>query len=421
MALRHDVPGTTQPVLTTQIEQFLLKALENGEAGATHAVDIALCQGAFHGASDVYFEPLADGLSIRFRIDGILHEVANLPKAFQSKIIARIKVLADLIVYQREHPQDGRIDADKTPCGHAMRVATFPTTNGEKTVIRILGVAMGLLNPEELGLPSEIVKKLRSITSRSQGTLLLTGPSSSGKSTTIYSLLNEIRKHQKTTSHIVTIEDPVEYSFDDIAQSQVNHQTGFTFDKALRSILRQDPEVIMIGEIRDPETAQMAIQSGLTGHLVISTIHSGTAAGVFTRLLDMKLEPYLVASSVTGVMAQRLVRVICKKCRVKYKPAPEMLSQYGLTEEDGPFIRGKGCSECNGIGYRGRTAICELLTVNPDFAELVLSRPTTMSLHSAAVRDYSMIPLTQHGVVKVREGITTLEELRRVLPHQPHI
>jgi len=410
-----EMPSSDGPVAISELQAVIQHALGKGEKGATEAVNAILTQAVYHGASDVHFEPWHAAISVRFRIDGILHEVGRIPAEFQAKVISRIKVMADMVVYQREVPQDGRIDADMTGGGHAMRVSSFPTVSGEKIVVRVLGIIHELLDLDSLGFEAETVEKLREILTRQQGTLLLTGPSSSGKTTTIYALLRDIKRTSDRTSNIVTIEDPVEYNLRDIAQSQVSASTGFTFDSALRSILRQDPEVIMVGEIRDAETSKMAIQAGLTGHLVISTIHSGSAAGVFTRLIDMGIEPYLISSSLCGVLAQRLVRINCPSCLEIYQPDRRVLAKIGRMEEHGPFYRGKGCDHCQGIGYRGRAAIGELLIVGPRTSELVLQRATTGALHATAV-DEGMTALSQAGWQMVTAGRTTPEELHRVAP-----
>jgi type II secretory ATPase GspE/PulE/Tfp pilus assembly ATPase PilB-like protein len=278
-----------------KLQERLLDALDQpNDSGIANAVDAIISQGAYHGASDLHLEPWAEVLSIRYRLDGILQQVAVIPRTHLPKILARIKVLADLVVYRKDVPQDGRIDAEKTSCGRPMRVSSVPTVKGEKIVIRLLGDRHELYSLDSLGFQTNVVDAMRALIIRAQGMLLLTGPSSSGKTTTIYALISEMMKLQKNTINIVTIEDPVEYTLDKISQIQVNPHVDFTFANALRSILRQDPEVIMVGEIRDIETAQIATQAGLTGHFVISTIHSGTATGVFTRLLDMGIEPFLV-------------------------------------------------------------------------------------------------------------------------------
>lgn len=296
-----------------------------------------------------------------------------------------------------------------------MRVSTVPTVKGEKTVIRLLGDKAQLFSLDALGFQPEAITDLRESISRSQGTLLLTGPSSSGKTTTIYSLLQEMLQTDEDTKNIVTIEDPVEYTLDRLSQIQVNPHNEFDFTAALRAVLRQDPEVIMVGEIRDAETAAIAIQSGLTGHFVISTIHSGTAAGVFTRLLDMGIEPFLIASSVTAVLAQRLVRLNCPKCLTEYQPDPVVLTHFGLSKGKKKFYRGAGCESCQGIGHRGRASVGESLLVSQELSEFVLQRPTTTQLHEMAT-GMGMKTLWDDGIEKARKRITTLEELRRVLP-----
>ena len=390
--------------------------LRGGDEGAIKTVDAVLTHAVQNRASDVHFEPWEDCVSLRYRIDGLLHEVARLPILHHARLIGRIKVVAHMLTYQKDLPQDGRIDPEATPCGKAMRVSTFPTVYGEKVVIRVLDADPNLFSIDVLGFRPEVVTALRAIIARPQGTLLLTGPASSGKTTTIYALLKEILNQRTTSAHVVTIEDPVEYRLGRVAQTEVNPHIGFTFDAALRSILRQDPEVIMLGEIRDTETARAAIQAGLTGHLVISTIHSGTAAGVFSRLLDMGVEPYLVASSVTGVLAQRLVRRNCPHCRVSYTPPdPAMAPRFGLMTPRTVFQRGNGCEACQDIGYRGRSSIGELLVVNEEIADLVLAHSRTFTIHEAALRQ-GMLPLAADAARCVREGTTTVEELQRVLP-----
>ncbi len=408
-------PIQTAMIPLGTIEGALLEQLDAGENGVIRAVDVALHQAALHRASDIHFEPWAECLAVRYRIDGILHNIARLPKGSQDKITARIKVLSKLVVYKKDIPQEGRIDADAAAFGQGMRVSTFPTVAGEKTVVRILDASSNLLGLDALGFREGMVARLREFMGRPHGTLLLTGPSSSGKTTTIYALLREMMATRKPAAHIVTIEDPVEYRLGEIAQTQVNPNAGFTFQTALRSILRQDPDVIMVGEVRDAETARTAIQAGLTGHLVISTIHSGTAAGVFARLLDMGIEPFLIASSVTVVLAQRLVRRNCPQCSADYEPEPALLETFGLVPGQGRFRQGNGCEACQDIGYCGRTAIAEMLTVNEELADCILARPRTRTLHKVALSN-AMTTLMQDGLEKAKSGLTTLEELQRVLP-----
>ncbi len=399
-----------------QIQNELLALLDQtDETGVADAVDLLISQGAYHGCSDIHLEPWADYFSLRYRIDGILHQCAFIPKEFQPKINARIKVLADLVVYRKDVPQDGRIDFEKTTCGRPLRVSTVPTIKGEKTVIRLLGDTVELYTLETLGFQPPVIQTLQDVITRTSGALMLTGPSSSGKTTTIYALLRELMSLQKNTTNIVTIEDPVEYTMDRISQIQTNPHVDFTFATALRAILRQDPEVIMVGEIRDLETARMAIRAGLTGHFVISTIHSGTSAGVFTRLLDMGIEPFLVASSVTAVLAQRLVRLNCPDCLEVYTPDPGMRARFISDKKKRKFYQGSGCESCNGIGFRGRATIGELFTVDQEIAELILEEPTTSQLEEMAVTK-GMETMAEDGLSKALKGITTLGELMRVLP-----
>jgi type II secretory ATPase GspE/PulE/Tfp pilus assembly ATPase PilB-like protein len=416
IAEKEGPPKSPQEALPLgEIQPRLKELLETGDTRATLAVDLALSQAVYHGASDVHFEPWTESLALRFRIDGILHDIAHIPDSHKPRITARIKVMAQMVVYQKDQPQDGRIPPEQTSSGYSMRVSTFPTINGEKIVVRILGTSKQLLEIDDLGFDKSITGTLRELIRRPQGVILLTGPSSSGKTTTIFALLREILRTQLTTTHIVTIEDPVEYRLDRVTQIQVNPRTGVTFQNALRSILRQDPEVIMVGEVRDVETAKMAIQAGLTGHLVISTIHSGTACGVFARLLDMGIEPYLLASSITGVLAQRLARVNCPNCLEAYEPTPDLITRFGKAPKKEPYQRGKGCSQCQNIGYRGRTALGELLLVNQEIANLILEHPTVGALQEAATTHH-MRTLFDVGLEAARSGITTPEELARILP-----
>ncbi len=392
------------------------ESLAQGEEGAARTLDALLEEAVRRRASDIHIEPWQDSVAIRFRVDGMLHDAAQLPSAHHARLIGRLKVVAQILTYQRDLPQDGRIDAGSVPCGKAMRVSTVPTIHGEKAVIRILDVDPRMFSLDALGFLPALSESLRHLARRPHGVLLLTGPASSGKTTTIYALLNEILRARQRSTHMVTLEDPVEYRLGRVTQCEVNPHAGFTFEVALRALLRQDPEVIMVGEIRDSETARTAIQAGLTGHFVISTVHSGSAAGVFTRLLDMGVEPFLAASAVAGVLAQRLVRRICPACRCE-DPAPDPVVKacLGIADDHRPVYHGAGCDACLHIGYLGRVAIGELLTVNEALAELVLARARTSVLHQAAL-EAGMTPMLHEGLQRVHEGITTLEELRWVLP-----
>lgn len=410
------VPGpATERLPLREVAPAMLAQLGADEDGVIRAVDVALSQAAWHRASDAHFEPGEEGLLLRYRIDGWLHDVGVIPREIQDNIIARIKVLARLVVYRKDFPQEGRVDAEGLMCGRAMRVATFPAVYGEKAVVRILDASDGLRDLAGLAFRAPVTAALWDYVSRPHGTLLLTGPSASGKTTTIYALLRAITAPDQPLSHVVTIEDPVEYRLRGISQTEVAPAAGFTFEMAVRSILRQDPDVIMIGEIRDAETARVAIQAGLTGHRVISTIHSGTAAGVFARLFDMGIEPFLAASSITAVLAQRLVRRSCPHCAEGYSPAQELLEAFALPLDAGPFHRGAGCETCEGLGFHGRTPLGEILRMDEILAECVLERARTRVLHALAVQQ-GMTPLAEDGAAKALEGLTTLEELQRVLP-----
>jgi type II secretory ATPase GspE/PulE/Tfp pilus assembly ATPase PilB-like protein len=372
------------------------------------------------GASDVHFDPIEGGMIVRHRRDGILHEVERIDGAIKDNLVARLKVLANLVVYQRSTPQEGRIVKELSAGrnGVEYRVATFPTIHGEKAVVRIFDSAAVLLDVHSLGFDPAVTRRLLGLLENPQGVLLLTGPSSSGKTTTIYSALNWITLNRRSVANIITIEDPVEFDLKTISQTQIDTHGALTFAAALRSALRLDPEVLMIGEIRDRETAQIATQAGLTGHLVISTIHCGTAAGVFMRLIEMGIEPFLVASSVTGVVSQRLVRVLCPECKGPCRAEPRVLDEFGLTADDGRAYRSPvGCAHCNNVGYAGRTAIAELLVVSEPMRQLILQKPTTNEIHELAVR-HKMVPLKTAGLRKAGQAVTSLEELYRILMHK---
>jgi len=373
-----------------------------------------------NGATDIHFNPTESGLLVRFRHDGMLRDVESLDARLKESVVARIKVLSNLIVYKRKVPQDGRIvrNVGLKADNIELRVTTFPTIHGEKVAIRIFDSNRVLLTLENLGFSSKLTGGLIRLLDNPQGTILLTGPSSSGKTTTIYAALRWLRGNKGEMSNIVTIEDPVEFDLKDVSQTQIEPALGLTFATALRSILRQDPEVIMIGEVRDRETAQIGIEAGLTGHLVISTIHCGTAAGVFTRLLEMDIEPFLVASSVTGVLSQRLVRAVCPECMEEYVPPEHLLKEFGIKpDQTRGFRRGGGCERCNGSGYRGRAAIAELLVVTERIGDLILKRTRTTDLAREAEKE-GMEALEKDGLRKVREGKTILEELYRVVMHK---
>ena len=394
--------------------------MKTDEQDVTQLVGRLIEDGVSAGASDIHFDPVEDGMIIRHRRDGILYEVGQLDGTIKENMVARLKVLANLVVYRRNTPQEGRIVKDVPAARNDIeyRVATFPTIHGEKVVIRIFDSSKVLLDVHSLGFDTAVTGNILRLLENPQGMLLLTGPSSSGKTTTIYSALNWITQNRRNIANIITIEDPVEFDLKTISQTQVGPHGGLTFASALRSALRLDPEVLMIGEIRDPETAQIATQAGLTGHLVISTIHCGTAAGVFTRLIEMGIEPFLIASSITGVVSQRLVRMLCSSCRGPSRAEACVLDEFGLSPDEArAYFSPVGCARCNNAGYAGRTAIGELLLVSESIRQLVLGRATTNAIHDQALSE-KMVALKTDGVRKAARGVTSLEELYRIMMHK---
>ncbi|MCL6466132.1 MAG: GspE/PulE family protein [candidate division WOR-3 bacterium] len=375
------------------------------EAPVVRWVNQMIIRAVRERASDIHIEPTREGLRVRFRIDGILHPIVSPKKALQLAVVSRIKIMSKMNIAEKRVPQDGRYGAIVDGREIDFRVSTFPTTYGEKVVMRILD-RMRLLSLDELGLVEESYETLREMIAKPHGVILITGPTGSGKSTTLYAILNEIRSSDK---NIITIEDPVEYDIDDICQSQVNERAGYTYLVGLRHILRQDPDVIMIGEIRDAETAGVAIRAALTGQLVFSTIHTNDAPGTVTRLIDMGIEPFLVASGLEGVVAQRLVRRICPKCKVPYDPPAKMLEEFDLPPGT-KFYKGKGCEHCRNTGYRGRMGIFEVMKLNDRIRELVVTRPPTSAIRALA-REYGMKTLWEDGMRKVLNGVTTIEEV----------
>jgi type IV pilus assembly protein PilB len=373
-------------------------------------VSTIITQAVHAGASDIHIEPDADVLRVRNRLDGILQEVTTAPKGLQGGVLSRIKILADMDISERRVPQDGRIQMKVGERDIDFRVSTLPTIYGEKVVLRILDKRQGLVKLPELGFSPGTFETVQRLVTRPYGLFLVTGPTGSGKTTTLCAALNTINTMAR---NIVTIEDPVEYQLKIINQVQVNVKAGVTFANGLRSILRQDPDVIMVGEIRDRETATIAIQAALTGHLVLSTLHTNDAPSAVARLVDIGVEPYLIASSLIGVVAQRLVRKICPSCR-KPTTVPSGVFE-GVTPEGGALspAKGTGCSGCRNTGYNGRTALFELLTMNDALRDLIVERATASAMRAAAVKA-GYAPLRHAGLAKAASGITTLEEVYRV-------
>lgn len=384
------------------------------EALVIRLVDMLIRNAVRERATDIHIEPFERTLRIRYRIDGVLHEVPAPAKRFHAAIISRIKIMANLDITERRKPQDGRIRIRVLGREIDLRVSIIPTMFGESVVLRILDKSSALLTLEQLGMMPDDLSRFEKVIQAPYGILLATGPTGSGKTTTLYAA---IQKLYTPELKFITIEDPVEYQIDGVNQIQVNPQVGVTFANALRSILRHDPDIIMVGEIRDRETAEIAIHAALTGHLVFSTLHTNDAPGAITRLLEMGMEPFLVASALQGVLAQRLVRKICPHCITEYEPGEalrEMLVMEGFDEaKDCKFYYGVGCKECRYTGYFGRTGIFELLIMDETIRELVMRKAPANEIRQVAI-ERGMHTLRQDGLRKVILGITTLEEVERV-------
>jgi general secretion pathway protein E len=364
-------------------------------------------------ASDIHIEPFQKELKVRYRIDGILYNRLSPPKRYQPAIVSRLKVMAKLDIAEKRLPQDGRIPIKVADKDIDIRVSIIPTSFGERVVLRLLDKSSVHLGLEEIGLFPEHLKTLEELIRRPNGILFVTGPTGSGKTTTLYAALSRINSPDK---NIVTIEDPVEYQLFGIAQIQVNPKIGLTFAHGLRSILRHDPDVILVGEVRDVETAEIAIQAAMTGHLVFSTLHTNDAASAITRLIDMGIEPFRIASVVRAIVAQRLVRVLCPECKQTYEPEPEALRDAGINPariRGKAVYRGKGCPACAGTGYRGRTGIYETLSVSEPIRQLIMRKADSTTIAQKALEE-GMKALRDDGAEKVLAGITTLEELIRV-------
>ncbi|MHC4066786.1 MAG: GspE/PulE family protein [Planctomycetota bacterium] len=389
------------------------QAMED-EAPIIRVVNVVIQQAIKDRASDIHIEPDRRGVRIRYRVDGVLHEVMRVPKYVHAPLISRIKIMGDMNIAERRLPQDGRIHIRHESKEYDLRVSTLPTVFGEKGVMRILDQSSVLIGLNKLGMPAETQAELESLIVQPNGMILSSGPTGSGKTTTQYSILNKINSVEK---NIITIEDPVEYQLVGLSQVHVNRKAGLTFASAMRSFLRQDPDIIMVGEIRDLETAEMAVQASLTGHLVLSTLHTNDAPASITRLMDMGVEPFLISSSVIAVLAQRLGRRICPNCKEPYKPPAEALRRVGFGVEDVEnvvFYRGRGCEHCRHTGYRGRTGVFELMVLNEEIQDLTVKRAPLSEVRNAALA-HGMKTLKQDGFQKVLEGQTTVEEIMRVV------
>jgi type IV pilus assembly protein PilB len=384
------------------------------EAPIIRLVDTILREAIRNEATDIHIEPMQNAVRIRFRIDGILHEVLRLPKWLAAPLIARIKILGDMDVAEKRVPQDGRMRIEMQKKRFDVRISTIPTVNGEKAVLRLLDQTSPLMGLEKLGLWEDDLAKVEYLISQPYGMILSTGPTGSGKTTTQYSILHRLNT---TEVNILTIEEPVEYEVPGINQVHVNRKAGVTFATALRAFLRQDPDIILVGEIRDLETADVAFQAALTGHLVLSTLHTNDAPTAATRLIEMGVEPFLISAAVIGVIAQRLARRICTNCKEPYKYPEELLMRFGtdLSELNGKELyRGRGCENCRYTGYRGRIGIFEVFVMNTEIADLILRRAPISEIRDAAVAS-GMTTLLQDGWRKVLAGITTPQEVLRVV------
>ncbi len=409
----HDIDEEDTDALFSEIEETGDLLDDTSDSPVIRLVNLMFSQAVRDKASDIHIEPYQNSLKIRQRLDGILYDMLSPPKHVQSALTSRIKVMANLDIAEKRLPQDGRIELKVGNKEVDIRVSTLPTSFGERVVLRLLDKSSVLLSLTDLGMPDDrfipFTEQIRS----ANGIVLVTGPTGSGKTTTLYAALTSINN---TDINIITVEDPVEYRINGIGQVQVNSKINLTFASGLRSIVRQDPDVILVGEIRDTETAEIAIQSALTGHLVFSTLHTNDSASAITRLIDMGIEPFLIASSVNAILAQRLVRIICPDCKESYKPDPDAMRKLGFTDEEmaGKMVyKGKGCNNCHHTGFKGRCGIYELLLMNQQMKHLVLNTANANEIREAGIK-YGMITLRRDGADKVLQGITTIEEVFRV-------
>ena len=394
------------------LDDPIIDLLEAGDddAPVIKLVNSLLFRGVKEKASDIHIEPFEKDMLVRFRIDGLLFDIFKPPKKLQNAITSRIKVMANLNIAEKRLPQDGRIPLKVGGKDIDIRLSTVPTAFGERIVMRLQNRSNTVLELEQLGFSEDTLVKLDDLLYRTYGIILVTGPTGSGKSTTIYAALSKLNKPDV---NILTVEDPVEQRIHGLGQVQVNAKIGLTFASGLRAFLRQDPDIIMVGEIRDIETAELAINSSLTGHLVLSTLHTNDSAGAFPRMIDIGAEPFLIATSILGVVAQRLVRVLCPHCKAPYEPTDFELNMLGITRAQaraGNICKAAGCNHCNNKGYAGRTNIQELLMVNDEIRSLVLRKADGTAIKKAAVAS-GMKTFRDHGITKVLSGITTIEEL----------
>ena len=413
--------------LTTRSERSIemASAESSGDDFATDVRDLAnqppvvrfvnlLVRDAYDvAASDIHLEATRSGLAARFRIDGVLVPAPEPPRHLHHAVISRVKLLAELDIAERRRPQDGRIRVRMESRELDLRVSTVPTMHGESVVLRLLDHGGRPVSLDELGMAPAILRGVEQLTARPHGMCLVTGPTGSGKTTTLYAAL---QRRDAAAEKVLTVEDPIEYQLDGITQMPVHRQAGVTFAGALRAILRQDPDVVMIGEMRDQETAEIAIQAAMTGHLVFSTLHTNDAISAIPRLLDLGVPEYLVAATLEGVLAQRLVRRVCDACREEYTPTRESLSGFGDGVDGATFVRGAGCAECRGTGFRGRLGIFELFVVTDELRDAIAARAPRSALRALAL-EAGLVPLAADGWKKAVAGLTTVEEVARVVQH----
>ncbi len=405
-----EIEGENLSMIATEFESptDLLELTE--EAPIIRLLNALLMEAVKEKASDIHIEPYEKGIDVRFRVDGILSKVLSPPKIIHDALISRIKILAELDIAEKRLPQDGRMQLLVGGKNFDIRVSIIPTALGERAVMRLLDRQSGVLRFEMLGLTDSLLISVREALARQNGIILVTGPTGSGKTTTLYASLLELNTEDR---NIITVEDPVEYQLNGIGQMQVNPRIGLTFATGLRSILRQDPDIMMVGEIRDMETAEIAVHASLTGHLVLSTLHTNDAPSATTRLIDMGIEPFLVASSLVCVLAQRLVRVICPHCRESYRPSAREAAYLGIDPAPDELFRGKGCDKCLGKGYLGRTGIYELLEIAPLIRTMIAERKDAQAIKRAAL-NRGFEPMQRYAIEKIIKGITTVEEVLRV-------
>ncbi len=431
-AAAMDFAGGVAPSMAEVMETGVIPDVVSEDAPIVKLVSMLIAQAIMERASDIHVNPEGKEIKVRYRIDGVLRVVKTLPRDLHAPIVSRIKILANMDIAEKRVPQDGRFQAkvthtDTGPVVTAVfrernalrmdsdtavdiRVSTLPAIQGETVVMRILNRDQIIMNLEGLNFSPETLERYRKLIMRPYGMILVTGPTGSGKTTTLYASINTL---DRKSNNIVTVEDPVEYQIMGVNQVQVNPKAGVTFAAGLRSILRQDPDIIMVGEIRDRETAEIAIHAALTGHLVFSTLHTNDAAGAATRLIDMGIEPFLIASSAIGIMAQRLVRKICDRCKKPYPATPDLLRSLGIAPGLVTFSRGEGCQACNNSGYQGRVGLFELMEINDAVRGLVVAKGSSAAIRSAAAQA-GFKTLRQEGLVKAAAGVTTVEEVLRV-------